>query len=210
AQHVRRAVTVGRPALVLLLPQPGGGSTQRRGVDVVMQDHAGAERPADVDRQLELADVDVGEVDGAEDGMDTQHGAPPESGGLLASSMLHGPRSNNARPGGGPHAAGWDRYGLTGAWAADCAAAASSFSISGFAISRPCSTTAEIFCVLWTSASGSASRRTRSAVLPGSMVPRSWKPKKRAGFTVAAWSAASGGRPDSTSSTSSSCRLKPA
>ncbi len=84
-------------------------------------------------------------------------------------------------------------------------------SSSGRGSSRPLATTAAIFVVLWMSASGSASSRTRSASLPGSTVPRSFsRPKNRAGSRVAAWSASRGVKPHSaTSRASSSCRLKP-
>src|SRR3954453_14114709 len=77
--------------------------------------------------------------------------------------------------------------------------------------SRPLATTAAIFVVLWMSASGSASRSTRSASLPGSTVPRSFsRPRNRAGSRVAAWRASRGVKPPSaTSRANSSCGLKP-
>ena len=74
----------------------------------------------------------------------------------------------------------------------------------------PLVTTAEIRRVLAMSSSGLPSSNTRSAFLPGWIVPLVFSaPRYCAEMSVAARSASAGVRPASTSSPSSSCRLKP-
>src|SRR5437763_2828955 len=64
--------------------------------------------------------------------------------------------------------------------------------------------------VLCISCNGLGSKRTRLAVFPASMVPNeSERPKKLAGFKVAARRASDGVKPASTSRANSSCRLVP-
>src|SRR5947208_8520416 len=64
--------------------------------------------------------------------------------------------------------------------------------------------------VLCISCNGLAFKRTRLAVFPASMVPNeSERPKKLAGFKVAARRASDGVKPASTSRANSSCRLVP-